>query len=269
MSSGKPGSEEGSAERLWARYRRNEAGTARGLNLESIVRAAITIADAKGIADLSMATIAQELGYSTMALYRHVQSKADLLQIMVDAAVGPPPGHIHEQKGWRAQLTEWGMEIAAAYRRHQWIFDVPVSGPPVMPNSLRWMEAGLTILQQTGLDPDELVGLLTTITSYLRGNEQLLAEVMRHGVWEDPGSGAQPETYGGMLRRLIPKGELPVLEGIVATGVLDADIGASMIDDHEMDLRFGLDLLLDGIEKLVERRCGPGQSSAAPGGTHG
>ena len=259
MSKERPGSGEGSAERLWALYLRDATEAARGLNLESIVEAAIAIADAKGIADLSMGTIARDLGYSTMALYRHVPNKADLLEMMVDTAVGPPPADIHEHAGWREQLIAWSMAIAASYRRHQWVFDVPIAGPPVMPNSVRWMESGLTVLQQTGLAADELVGLLTTITSYLRGNEQLLAEIMRHGARLVEENGAEPETYGRMLARLIPKGELPVLESIVASGVLDTDIGVSMIAEHELDLRFGLDLFLDGIEKLIERRVAEGQ----------
>lgn len=252
--------EPGAADRLWDLHRRAKGASPRGLDLDRILAAAIAIADEQGIAELSMATIARNLGYSTMALYRHVPSKADLLQIMVDTAIGPPPADIHDHGGWREQLIAWSMAIAAAYRRHQWVFDVPIAGPPVMPNAVRWMEACLVILQQTGLAADEQVGLLTSITSYLRGNEQLLAEFMRHGAWEQEELGHAPETYGQMLARLVPRGELPMLEGIVATGVFDADIGASMIDDHETDLRFGLDRFLDGIQMLIERRSAGGRT---------
>jgi AcrR family transcriptional regulator len=236
------------AERLWELQRRDAGSASRGLNLEQILEAAIALADERGVADLSMATIARELGYSTMALYRHVSGKADLLEAMVDVAVGSPPADIHEPEDWRAQMTAWSMALAAAYRRHQWVFDVPISGPPVMPNSVRWMEAGLRILKQTGLAAGEQVGVLTAITSYVRGIEQLLAQYMRYG--RSPR--IRPVTYGEMLTRLLPKGELPVLEGLVAAGVFGGNVSEGMIEEHERDLLFGLDRLLDGIQLLID-----------------
>lgn len=250
----------GSIERLWDLHRRDADGSARGLNLERILRSAISIADRQGVTDLSMATIAREVGYSTMALYRHVPNKAELLESMVDAATGLPPDDLPEGSGWRERLIAWSLALAGAYRQHQWVFDVPISGPPVTPNSVRWMEAGLTILEETGLGPAEQMGLLTTVTSYVRGNEQLLAEIVRQGklAGEDPAGTA--ESYGSMLGRLLPKGDFPALERVIATGILNVSPEVSIVDEHEMDLRFGLEIFLDGVEQFIDRSAGEAAS---------
>src|SRR5437868_3737447 len=76
-------------------------GSRQVLSLDRIVAAAIGIADRDGIAALSMARLAHELGSAPMSLYRHVANKDELLIFMQDAAPGPPPLLAN---GWRAGL---------------------------------------------------------------------------------------------------------------------------------------------------------------------
>lgn len=225
----------------------------RGLKLADIVDAAVFIADSEGLESVSMARIADAVGYTPMALYRHVPGKRELLELMVDTAVGPPPDTNRRSGDWRERLTAWSLALAAGYRRRQWIFDVPISGPPVLPNSLRWMEAGLAILRDTGLGPELQMALLSTFTSYLRGNEQLLGEITREQGRDEHDALSEPESYGRALARVIPDLGLPVLEGIVAEGVLDDFVGMDTAQEHEAELRFGLELIMDGVENLIER----------------
>ncbi|MFD1048962.1 TetR/AcrR family transcriptional regulator, partial [Kibdelosporangium lantanae] len=72
-----------------------------GLSRDRIVRAAITLADAEGIATLSMRRIAVSLNAGTMSLYRHVPGKDELLELMVDAVLGETPPA--EDGDWRAR----------------------------------------------------------------------------------------------------------------------------------------------------------------------
>ncbi len=252
MVNDRPTGTSGSAERIWDLYQSGGSGSRRGLNLEVILDAAIRIADERGVGELSMSALARELGYSTMALYRHISNKAELLQLMVDTAIGAPPETILEASGWRNQVMMWSMEIAASWRRRQWIFDVPVSGPPVLPNALRWMDMCLSILKPTGLHADMRMMLLSMITSYVRGSEQVLAEVAREV--SDRDSESSPESYGAMLARLIPKGTLPAMEEIVNSGALNEYVDVDSEAEHEAELGFGLGLILDGIETLIEQR---------------
>ena len=96
------------------------------------MRAAIELADADGLAAVSMARVAERLGNSTMALYRHVKSKDELLRADVDAALGAPDRRCPKGVDWRdrADLLV-GRDVLTAYARHRWYSQLPISGPPV------------------------------------------------------------------------------------------------------------------------------------------
>ena len=71
---------------LWGRRGRGQRGPKPGLSVDAIVAAAIRIADAEGLEAVSMAQVAEQLGFTTMSLYRHVTSKEELLQLMWNAS---------------------------------------------------------------------------------------------------------------------------------------------------------------------------------------
>ena len=72
----------------WGRAERPRRGPKPGLSLERIVAAGIHLAVTDGLGSVSMGRVAAELGASTMALYRYVPAKDDLLTLMVDTAFG-------------------------------------------------------------------------------------------------------------------------------------------------------------------------------------
>ena len=90
--------------------------------------AGIKVALTEGIGALSMARVAGELGVGTMSLYRYVAAKDELLTLMVDTALGPPPPARAGDEDWRAGLTRWAVGVRDAYRRHPWSLRVPISG---------------------------------------------------------------------------------------------------------------------------------------------
>src|SRR5689334_22149881 len=77
------------ADLLWGPRERPSRGPKPGLTRDGIVRAAIGVADAEGLAAVSMQRVAAEVGFTTMALYRYVPGKNELVALMVDSAVGP------------------------------------------------------------------------------------------------------------------------------------------------------------------------------------
>src|SRR5262249_26576635 len=95
-------------ERLWAQAHGAEAAAAparkQGLTLLRVVEAAIELAEEGGIAAVSMRSVAQRLGVTAMALYRHVASKDELLVLMRDVALGDPPALELVEGGWRGAL---------------------------------------------------------------------------------------------------------------------------------------------------------------------
>ena len=90
------------------------------LTRERIVEAAVALADAGGSASLSMRNLADELGAGTMALYRHVANKEDLLDGMVDVVFGEMYAPAIGSRDWKLELRERGTSARAALQRHPW-----------------------------------------------------------------------------------------------------------------------------------------------------
>src|ERR1700761_2345616 len=78
-------------ELLWGEPPRPRRGPKPSLSLERIVAEAIALADADGLANLSMQHLAERLGCAKMALYRYVPGKAELVALMLDPGLGAPP----------------------------------------------------------------------------------------------------------------------------------------------------------------------------------
>src|SRR5215470_993531 len=91
----------------WGVRDRPHKGPKPGLSLERIVAAAVQVADAEGLAAVSMSRVAAELGTAPMSLYRYVAAKDELLALMFDAAYGPSPTGPGGDAGWRAGLSRW------------------------------------------------------------------------------------------------------------------------------------------------------------------
>ncbi|GAA3508932.1 AcrR family transcriptional regulator [Streptosporangium album] len=64
-----------------------------------------------------MQRVAGDLGFTKMSLYRYVSSKADLVAVMIESAVGDPPDLSRVEGGWRARLTEFTRLLADAWKR--------------------------------------------------------------------------------------------------------------------------------------------------------
>src|SRR3954470_22437129 len=92
----------------------------RSLSRHAIVAAAMDVADARGAAELTMAAVADRLGdYTSMSLYRYVQSKVGLVDLMLDAAIAEVPLP-DPAPGWRAALRQLGLDSWAMAHRHLW-----------------------------------------------------------------------------------------------------------------------------------------------------
>ena len=126
--------------------------------LEQVAHAASGLADAGGLASVSLARVAAELGLTTTALYRYVDSKDSLVELMIDFAIGPAPALVSDD--WQAGAREWVRALHARYVAHPWLAEVQVAGLPRYPNRLGWIEALLGCLQRSGLADAMHVALL-------------------------------------------------------------------------------------------------------------
>ena len=232
-----------SIELAWGLRRDGTRGPRRGLTLETIVDAGIEVAAAEGVGALSMARIAKRLGVGTMSLYRYVAAKDELLTLMVDTALGPPPP-LPERGGWRAGLTAWCEALRDAYRRHTWSLRVPISGPPFGPNNVAWLDRALDSLAETRLPEQDKLSCVLLLSGFVRNDATLTADFAAAAAAD--GELVMPG-YGTLLAEITSADEFPSLHRAIASGALDDE------DDPDVEYRFGRARILDGIAELVSR----------------
>jgi AcrR family transcriptional regulator len=129
---------------LWGVGARVSRGPRARYALGEVIDAGIAIADEGGIAGLSLASIAESLGLVTTALYRYVGSKDELVELMVDRALGPVPERPDDS--WRDRAELWSSELLRRYSEHPWIVMVQPRGAPRHPNRVAWIDALLADL---------------------------------------------------------------------------------------------------------------------------
>ena len=218
-------------------WRNAETGRrTRGLSRERIVDAAIELADADGLAALSMARLAERLGCGTMSLYRHVANKDELVTFMLSTGPGPPPGPV-DRADWRGALTDWAVGLWEVYHRHPWILQAAAAGPPADPGQLAWLDAGLAALGGTGLSERDKLAAVMAVLHFVRGAAALDIEAA--------GDADGPE-FAALLRRLVDAERFPALAAALEDGVFDRSD-----DDPLAEFRSGLRQLLDGVAARV------------------
>jgi AcrR family transcriptional regulator len=238
-----------SIEAAWGVRERPNKGPRPALSLERIVAAAVRVAAADGLQAVSMGRVAADLGVSTMSLYRYVAAKHELLALMADLTFEAPPAPSGPEEGWREGLSRWAWTELAVYRRNPWVLRIPISGPPVTPNAIAWLEVGLECLRDTGLEEGEKLSVMLLVTGFVRTQASLQADIA-----EAQAAGAAPPdpemllSYGRVLARLTDPERFPALRAVIAAGVFDEP------DEGDYDFTFGLERVLDGIETLIEKR---------------
>ncbi|MGN9777310.1 TetR/AcrR family transcriptional regulator [Micromonospora sp. H33] len=235
----------------WGLRERPGKGPKRSLTLEQVVAAAVKVAETDGLAAVSMSRVAGELGVATMSLYRYVSTKTDLLDLMVDVAYGDPPPPRGTDEGWRPALARWAEANVAAIQRHPWLRHVPISGPPIRPNQVRWMEHGLGTLRGTGLRPSERLSTVLLVSGYARNWATLTADITEAAAR----SGLSPEEagirYWQHLDQLTRGTAFPAIRELLTDWAENEEE-----EEFDAEWRFGLDRILDGVEVLIRSRSG-------------
>lgn len=188
-----------------------------------------------------MARVAQELDVSTMALYRYLAAKDELLALMVDVAVGPPPP-ADPGEDWRAGLSRWARGYHDRMREHPWALQIPITGPPTTPNQVAWLEDGLWALRNTGLSEEDKASVVLLLSGYVRNEATVAAELMAAEFVSD----AAMSGHADVLRSLTNAERFPALQAVLAAGVFD------VADEPDKEFTFGLQRILDGMQALVD-----------------
>jgi AcrR family transcriptional regulator len=231
----------------WGRRERPTRGPKRGLSLDGIVAAGVAVAATEGLASVSMQRVATELGTAPMSLYRYVESKEQLLRLMVDAAYGDPP-RTDPGAGWRDAMSRWAWAMRAALARNVWAVRVPISGAPTLPHEVAWMEGGLAALAGTRLREGEKMSTILLVSTFVRSEVTLGVDVGQAFAAAGQSDHEAMSSYGRLLAELAEPQRFPAIRAVIDDGVFDVE------DDPDDEFRFGLDRMLDGLDVLVRQR---------------
>ncbi|MEV6065556.1 TetR/AcrR family transcriptional regulator [Nocardia sp. NPDC052001] len=231
--------------RLWRLNTGSRLGRRAELDTDRIVAVAVGLADRDGAAGATLPKIATALGVTPMSLYRHIGSKDELIALMADAAFGPVPESLILEELWRPALRGWALAQADVFRRHAWLAQLPISGPPRGPHAVAWMDAGLRALRATDLDWAAKIGVITVVGGYVRQafvtGRQLAESWSAEGVNE----AESLRNYVGELREVLDANRFQDIAALLDSGLLESIPEGP--DSADADFRFGLELILDGV----------------------
>jgi AcrR family transcriptional regulator len=208
------------------------------LSRDRVLLAAVALADKEGMESLSMRRLAEDLRVVPMALYKHVASKEELLDGMIDVVIGEidPPDRGSD---WKNAVRHRILSARRALLRHPWAPRVIESKQNPTPLVLEYMDSMIGLFRTGGFSVHLTHHVMHTIGSRVMGFTQELFNDSRT---------TDPELQAVMMRELGPR-----FPNVLAIATAASHEGESVVGqgcDDQFEFEFALDLLLDGFERL-------------------
>ncbi|RJQ79005.1 TetR/AcrR family transcriptional regulator [Pseudonocardiaceae bacterium YIM PH 21723] len=226
---------------IWMRPEQGTRGPKASYSRRDVAVAGVRIADAEGLAAVTMRRIAAELGSGTTSLYRYVSKKDDVLELMVDEVMGELRGTTLSG-AWRADLDMIARALRDLALRHPWLPTLSSGRQNHGPNSLWWLELTFAVFDGMDLETDEMLAGLGTLSSFVLGH--VLGELgdqeaaRRSGLTHDQWMEQQGE-YGPTV---IASGLYPRFTRVI----IEAETPHAA-DRQERGFEAGLNRVLDGL----------------------
>ncbi len=203
------------------------------------LRAAIDLADELGIEGLSMRKLSQALGGGTMSLYNHVSNKDDLLDGMIDVVFSEIELPTHEPS-WKVAMRQRAISMRTAMTRHPWAIGLMESRRVPGPATLQHHDAVIGCFLDAGFSLPLAAHAFAALDSYIYG----------FALQEKSLAFGTPEETSELAKAFLlqfPTKQYPRLAQLTIEHVLQP--GYDYGDEYE----FGLDLILDGLDRLVSQ----------------
>ncbi|HCU51849.1 MAG TPA: TetR family transcriptional regulator [Micromonosporaceae bacterium] len=225
-------------ELLWGTRPQPKRGPKPALSLDQIAQTAIDIADAEDLGAVSMEQIGRALNFTKMSLYRYVPGKKELIALMIDRALGTPPGSMTAMPGWRERLDFWARAMFDAFLAHPWTLPATVGSRPIGPNELLWAEYAVAALDETPLSPAQKLDTVAVLAGHVRGIASQQAAM-----------GNQPEEQLGAMMAGLAMPRADRFPAIARTIAAIAAGGPEAGQNQALD--FGLNRILDGLSLII------------------
>lgn len=237
---------------------RTTTGTATdpgGLDRGRITEVAVRLLDAEGLPRFSMRRLAGELGVTAMSLYWYVDTKDDLLELVLDRVFGEVrvPDVADEDADWRDQLRALATSYRSVFVRHQWVSTLIGDYLNIGPCATEFSTAVRAVVRRTGLSAQERMGAITAVFQFVYGFGTMDGHYVRR--CEDAGL-SQDDYYRLAMGAKDEQPGVRAALGKADDGLLEARGGDSVRDRRERDFAFALDLLVAGIEVMAARSAG-------------
>jgi AcrR family transcriptional regulator len=216
----------------------SSSGDRAPLSRERVLRGAVAVADAGGLAGLTIRSLAQELGVKPMSVYHHVANKDEILDGIVDivfSEIDLPSA----EGSWRTEITKRAFSARAALRRHPWAIGLLESRTSPGPATLRHHDTNIGVLRAAGFSVEATAHAYALIDSYVYGFALQEAGLP----FEGPDNVAE---IAAPIMELFSSGEYPHMVELATEFVLQPGY------DFGNEFDFGLGLILDGLERLLD-----------------
>jgi AcrR family transcriptional regulator len=225
-------------------------GPRQGLSIDAVVDAATELADAESLDAVTMRRVAQALGVVPMTLYTYVPGKAELLDLMLDAAYAGMPRTDTSGQPWRQRLAAIAAENRALFEAHPWAATISTIRPPLGPGQMAKYEHELSAFDGLGLDDVTVDDCLTYLLSFVQACARATAdarETERDSTMDD---GQWWAANAPLLARVFDENAYPTAARVgTAAGTAH---GSAYNPGHAY--HFGLERVLDGLAALIDNR---------------
>jgi AcrR family transcriptional regulator len=192
---------------IWMRPERAAAGRPPRRSRAEITAAAVALADREGADAVTMRRVAADLGTGAASLYRYLDNREDLLDLMIDSAgaeyvLTPPTGD------WQADIIRVGEQARSIMRRHSWLPGMIAARPTLGPNGVALLQHVLVVLEE---HPATLSAKLEAFAMLMA----VTAAFVQAELAEGSGSRARNTGY---LQYAIASGEYPRLTQLLQAG---------------------------------------------------
>ncbi|MET7270806.1 TetR/AcrR family transcriptional regulator [Streptomyces flaveolus] len=224
-------------------------GQPSGLDRERITEVTVRLLDADGLAKFSMRRLAAELNVTAMSVYWYVDTKDELLELALDAAFGELRVPDPEAEDWRDQLRTLAGENRALLVRHPWLSQLIGTYLNIGPHSLAFSRAVQRVIRRTGLPAHRVTGAISAVFQFVYG----YGTIEGHFFGRAADTGLSPDEY--FQHSMSAVNESPDTAGVIeeSRDIMAARGGDTVAEMLERDFDFALELLIAGIEAMVER----------------
>jgi AcrR family transcriptional regulator len=205
------------------------------LTRERVLRVALALADESGIAALTMRKLGEALGVEAMSLYNHVANKDELLDGIVDLVYGEidlPSG----EDDWKIAMRARAVSARLALSHHRWAIGLMASRTAPGPATLRHHDAVIGSLRDAGFSIELTAHAFSVLDGYICGF------VLQEASLPVDSAGQTAEVASAMLAQM-PRDVYPHLTELTTEHILKPGY------DYGDEFAFGLDLILDGLER--------------------